>query len=147
MISHIVLINSKSELSSHVESLLKLSLYKIQNVKKLFKTILYFIIRDKTSDSDIIINSQFDILKSCLVASSSEIDDVNSNVFSLPNSYFEDADKCTSKRIKKVNKNFPQEVLLLKKEILEIINNQTEFYRTFIEFYSKFQEYLLIQIK
>jgi hypothetical protein len=38
---HIFLINSKKDLSSQIESLLKFSLSKIQIVKKHFKTILW----------------------------------------------------------------------------------------------------------
>ncbi|CAF0753982.1 unnamed protein product [Brachionus calyciflorus] len=141
LISHIVLINSANELSSRIELLLRVSLTKISSVfDNKFKPFLYFINRDQINlqNKELIIKSQLFKLKERLLEYTINLGQID--VCLLPSSIYEDLDKLTAKKIVRLNNKFSEDLIDLRKKILQKIESieQSYLYLTYYEdFYSK----------
>lgn len=145
LISHVILINSKSELSRNVEELIcsamssKILLHK-NNKHNPF---VYFINRDQTIMDDVntnVIENQLNRLKSSIYSNFSN--NLSIELFLLPSSVnLKRHNIIDKKELRVLNNLFPDYLLKLRQKILNTIDSQEYNYSSFVNFYSNVCDY------
>ncbi len=146
--SHLIIINHKGEISSNLGNLLGITFYtKLRLSKLLFKPTIIFVLRDQ-NDRNSDVNVQIVKLKeklneetSYIQESPDDIFDIDSkNLILLPNAFSEDKDRETGKYFKKRNGVFPDDIINLRKRLINHLLNEIkneDRYKTMHDLYTK----------
>jgi hypothetical protein len=131
--SHLIIINHKGEISSNLEKLLGITFYaKLHTSKSIFKPSILFVLRDQTTRNSSSVSAQVSQLKEKLNDQVSQmeksINDVLSidteNMVLLPNAFSEE--KFGDQVVKWRNSLFPDEILKLRKKLIETLENMNK---------------------
>ncbi|RNA07481.1 interferon-induced very large GTPase 1-like [Brachionus plicatilis] len=145
--SHLIVINHKGEISSNLEKILGITFFaKLNLANHSFKPLIMFVLRDQIDRSESSINGQVSKLKEGLIKESrfvgTSLDDVLNldpkHITLLSNAFSEDYCNKLNIKIKWRNKIFPDEVLELRKKLMQQIDlvNEENVIKNFPDLYS-----------
>ena len=126
--SHLIIINHKGEISTNLEKLLGITIYaKLHTSSSCFKPSILFVLRDQTNRDSSAVRSQAFRLKERLIDQVSQmqqsINDImhidTENMVLLPNAFSEDKHPIKNQNFKWRNDLFPEDILSLRKRLIE----------------------------